>query len=253
MNTSYNLLLSWGGAIIDITALLLIFGITYLGAKQGFIKSLISTFGTILSLLFAVLLCGAVTRALENNHGTVTSVSNWLSGITSKLFGEKLMNTTLEEATSSSFDGSSVSQMLVNIVLSIKQKADVPKTVTLNQVICPTFAYYIVCAISLICIYFIFKMIFFVLADMTKLVQKVKYAGKLDRVLGATFGFLKSLFILDLILLLIGAIPLRFMQLISSAIDQSILVLFFRKINFINIIFDALLNNGVSKFINELF
>ena len=248
-----NLLFSWGGALIDIFALLLIYGITYLGAKQGFIKSLISTFGTIISLLFAVLLCGAVARALENNHGTITSVANWLEGFTTRIFGKELMNTTLLETSSSSFQGSPVSLLLVRIVLSIKEKSTIPSDVTLNQIICPTFAYYIVCILSLICIYFIFKMICFVVADMTKLVHKVKYAGNIDRILGATFGFVKSLVIIDFILLCVGAIPLRITQIVNATVEKSMLVSFFQDINLIRIIFEALFRNGATKFINGLF
>lgn len=248
-----NLLFSFGGALIDIFALLLIFGITYLGAKQGFIKSLISTFGTIISLLLAVLLCGPVSRALENNYGTITSVASWLEGLTTRIFGKELMNTTLVEASSSSFQGSPVSMLLVKIVLSIKEKSTIPTDVTLNQVICPTFAYYIVCIISLICIYFIFKMICFVIADMTKLVHKVKYAGNIDKVLGATFGFIKSLVIIDFILLCIGAIPLRITQIISSSVESSMIVSFLQDVNLIRIIFEALFRNGATKFINGLF
>lgn len=248
-----NLLFSWGGALIDVFALLLIFGITYLGAKQGFIKSLISMFGTIFSLLFAVLLCGAIARSLEKTHGTITSVSNWLNGIISRIFGSNLMNTTLEEASSDSFEGSPLSLLLVKIVLSIKQGSDVPATVTLSQVICPTFAYYIVCILSLTCAYFIFKMIFFIIADITKLAHKVKVVGNTDKVLGAVFGFVKSLVIIDLILLCVGAIPLRLTQVINHKVESSCLVSFLQDVNLIRIIFEALFRNGATNFIKSIF
>ena len=203
--------------------------------------------------MFAVLLCGTVTRSLERNYETVTSVANWLSGITTKVFGEKIMNTTLEQATSNSFEGSIVSMLLVKIVLSIKQSSSIPTNVTINQIISPILAYYIVCIISLISIYFIFKMIFYVIADMTKILHKFKLTGNFDKTLGATFGFIKALVLIDIILLCVGAIPIRLTQTITVNVEKSMLVSFLQDLNFIRIIFEAVFSNGATKFISGLF
>ena len=60
--------------IIDIVtvALLLIFAIV--GTVRGFAKTFISSFGTILSLIFAVLLCSLVATFLEQSFGLFSAI-----------------------------------------------------------------------------------------------------------------------------------------------------------------------------------
>ena len=77
-----NLLLTTtGGAIVDIVALILFVGFAINGAKKGFIKSLISTFGSIISLFVAILLCSSVANFLENQFGFATQIGSWLNAL----------------------------------------------------------------------------------------------------------------------------------------------------------------------------
>ena len=244
------LLFSWGGAIVDILALLLIIGITIYSARQGFVKSFLSTFGWILSLLFAVLLCGVVARFLDSKFGTIRSVTTWLEGISVKIFGNELMDTTLAEANENSLNGNFAS-WIIRLVLSAKQSSDISSSVTINQVICPTIAYYIVCVLSLIGLFILFKILFFIIADLSKL-RKRTIVGKINHIFGGLFGLIKGIVVLDFIIIIVNAIPLSFVQSIATHISSSILTNAFSKVNFISLIFDSLTKTGIINYLSSV-
>ena len=247
-----NLLLySWGGAIVDLVALAIIIITMIRGARQGFIKAFFSTFGWLISLILAVLLCGVAARFLENKFGWISSVSTWLSGITVKIFGNDLMNTSLAQATESGLSGK-LSDWIIRILLSAKESSDIPNTTTLNQIICPTIAYYIVCIISLIALFFLFKILFRIISHISRLNRK-SFFGRLNSFLGCIFGLVKGIIILDFIILIISAIPFSFAQNISLQIANSIFAKVFTKINVISILFNALFNGGAFKYVVSLF
>ncbi len=247
-----NLLLySWGGAIIDIVALSLIILITVSGAKQGFIKTFLSTFGWIISLLLSVLLCGVVARFVESKFGYITSVSKWLESLTVKFFGNELMNTTLAEASESGMNGN-LADWIVKLVLSAKNSSDISDTITINQIVCPTIAYYIVCVISLICLFVLFKIAFYIIADISKIKQRT-VVGKINSALGGLFGIIKAVVILDFIIIIINAVPLSFVQTIATEISNSIITSAFSKLNVITILFNSLMRSGILDYLISIF
>ena len=247
-----NLLLySFGSAMIDILALGIIFLITFLSVKQGFIKSLVSTLGTIFSLLFAVLLCSTVVSFVERKFAYVSSVSNWLGGFIDKIFGKEVMEQQVSLVSKQSLSNGGLSSFIAQLVLSVAAKAEISPAATVKEIICPVFAYYIVFAISFICLFILFKIIFFILGDLSKKLQKIKIIGPLNKTLGGIFGFIKSVFIIDVVLIIINAIPLGLTQSISLAFSNTILVSFLSKINFISILFETFSSSGVVSYITN--
>lgn len=247
-----NLLLySIGGAITDVFALLVVIMITIQGAKKGFIKSLLSTFGTIFSFLFAVLLCSTVTGFLETKFSTVSNVGNWVSGILQKLFGESLLNTKISEVTTEGLANNGLGSWLISAVLSINSNSEYIGR-TIGEIISPVFAYYIVCALSLLGLYILFKIIFFIIADLSQKIKKVKVVGPLNVFLGGVFGLIKSVIIVDLCVILLGALPFGFIQGLMQKIDGSFIIMLFDKVNVLGIIFNSLTGKGLSGFLSSL-
>ena len=142
----FLLLAMSGSAIVDIVALALILGFAIYGATKGFVNTLIKTFGTIIAVILAILLCGKVAVFLEGKIGIITFFSEKVSGITEKIFGAEVVNMTLAEVESAehllSFSGNKLSLFIINIILKIKGEG-VSESLTVNEVLAPTFAYYI--------------------------------------------------------------------------------------------------------------
>ena len=245
-----NLLLySISGAITDALALLVVIMITIQGAKKGFVKSLLSTFGTVLSFLFAVLLCSTVTGFLEGKFSCVTNVSKWVNGILGKVFGETLLNTKITEVSQEGLASNGLGSWLISAVLSINAESEyIGKTI--GEIISPVFAYYIVCALSLLGLFVLFKIIFFIIGDISSLLNGVKVVGPANTLLGGVFGFIKSVIIVDLLVILLGALPFGFIQGLMQKIDGSYIVAFFDKFNVLGLIFNSLSGKGLINFLS---
>ena len=117
------LLLANYGAIVNGVALTFIALFMVYGYVKGFAKSFVSVFGTILSLLFAVVLCTACANFLQEQYNLVGKISEKLATPMFNLFGEETMSLTLSEITDGSFKGVGVSKLIVSVVLSFAEKA----------------------------------------------------------------------------------------------------------------------------------
>jgi uncharacterized membrane protein required for colicin V production len=238
--------------IIDIVVFALIVLITIRGFIRGFIKSFLSTFGTILSLLFAVLLASSTTNFLENNFGLVTAISGGLSDVLTKVFGDSIMNTTLAQATEGALNEAGLAGWIVQIILSVQADGSIPTDVTLNQIICPVFGYYVSLAISAIILFILFKIIFFIVGEIVSKNKKLPLLRGVDKVLGLVFGLFQGVIIIEFILLIMGAIPLAFFQNVIANIDQAPLTNFIHTINLFSIIINKISLPNVSEFITSI-
>ena len=143
-----NLLAANMPVIVDVVAIAFVALFAIRGISKGFAKLFVSVFGTILSLLFAVLLCTSVANFLQSQFSLVTTVSKSISGILEKVFGGPIMNTTLEQATTEKLAELGLGDWLSSIILSFASDSSIPTDTTLNEIICPTFAYYVVIVIA---------------------------------------------------------------------------------------------------------
>ena len=237
-----NLLMySTAGAIMDIIALIVLVFCVIQGAKKGFIKSLVSTFGSLFSLIFALLLCSTVANFFENKFGWITSISGGIQGTLTKIFGQELMDVEIglatEDVLSEQFN---VSLFLIKTILSVKDSSNIPADTTLNEIICPIFAYYIVCIISVVILFIVFKIIFFLLGEIVKKLHKNKIIGATDTGLGILFGAIKSIVIINFALMVLSIIPIGFIQDLASSIENSVLTKIINKIDVFSLILKAI-------------
>ncbi len=241
---------SIGSIAVDGVAILIIVGCVLLGAKKGFVRSILSALGGLLSLFFAVLLCSSVARFLQGKYGTVTSVSKWLSGVLSNIFGETLMNTPLSTATEDSLLNAGLGGALLKLVLSLKGNVDITEGITLGNIIAPVFSYYIVAIISAIGLYIIFRMIFFVIGEIVKKLHSFKTVGKTDKTLGALIGAVRGIISIEILLMLFSAIPLGLFQDIMALVQSTFIVRLIDAINIFNLILHAIMRVNVSDIIS---
>lgn len=240
-------------AILDGIAIFIIIIFVIIGIKQGFVKTFFSTFGGFLALLIAILLCSPTTSFLESKFGAVGTVSKGLSGVLTNIFGDGLMNTTLSSATESGMAQSGLAGWILNYVLSLKGASTIPTDTTLNQIICPVFGFYVVMICCAIVLYIIFRIIFFLVSELVAKLHSFRVVGSVDKILGALFGILRAILMIDLIILIITAIPLGFFQSIVTQFDQTFLVKIIRDTNLYNIIIQSLLNNNIIEVIKGAF
>lgn len=243
------LLYSTSGAILEVLALLIFVVSIIIGAKKGFIKSLISTFGTLLSLIFAVLLCSSVAKVLENKFLLVTKISSKLTGVLSGIFGEELMTTPLSLATEDVLSEQfNLSLFLIRIIMSLKN-TDISPDTTLSSIICPVFGFYIVCIISILLLFIIFKIIFFLIGEIVKKLHSNKVIGATDITLGIVFGAIKGIISINFALMILNFIPLGFIQNFVGGINTTIFAKFINKIDVVSLLLKGMANVNVTDII----
>ncbi len=235
-----NLLVSSAGTIVDIALIVIILIFAIVGCVKGFVKSFLATFGWLFALIFAVLLCSAVTNFLENKFGLVSSISGGVGNFLTGIFGDKIMNTTLREATEEVLNGSSLSGWLISIVLDVKELEGVPMDVTVNQIISPVFGYYATCVISIVGLFILFRIVFFIIGELMKFLHKIKLIGFVDRLLGFLFGVIRGFIFVQIIMIIIRFIPMGFLQQIVTYLDASGFATFIQKINLFSVMLSAL-------------
>ena len=157
--------------IIDIVtvALLLIFAIV--GTVRGFAKTFISSFGTILSLIFAVLLCSLVATFLEQSFGLISAISGKANEILATQISDKVLNAPIESVTLEVMTKENVPSWIISIVMIVKANSAIPNGTSISGVICPAIGYYVSCALAVLVLFIIFQIIFFIVG---KIIEKSK-------------------------------------------------------------------------------
>ena len=242
-----------GSSSISLITNLIIIGILvsmgFLGAKRGFVKSFFAIFGSILSVLFAVLLCTTVADFLESKYSLVTSLSNSVSGVLSGIFGGELMNTPLESTSETALSKANLASWIIKIILSVKLDGAIPPETTISQIISPVFGYYIACIISVIGLFILFKIAFFIVGEIVKDMHKIKIVGMLDVTLGAVLGIVEAIVFLQVLFMIIKVIPLGFFQTLTIYIESSAVANFIDQINLFSIIVKSITENNLIEVI----
>ncbi len=247
-----NLLAANMPLIIDVVGIVFILAFTLYGFIKGFGNMFIKTFGTILSLLFAALLCAPVAELLENLFSLVTTVADKLGGVLTKTFGDAVMNTTLQEAADGKLAELGVSGFLAGIINSIIEGAGLPMDTTLNQIICPTFAYYIVMILSAIVLFIIFKILFKIVGKIIKKLHAVAVIAVVDKSLGLLLGLITGIVYLELAIIVMGIVPVEAIQNIYASISSTAIVSIIHDIGIFQLIIKAISSVNVVDFVKDV-
>ena len=218
--------------LVDVVALIIIVLCVIFGIKDGFAKTFISTFSTILSLVFAFLLCSKTAEFLQYKFQWVTKIGEQLKNPLSNVFGADVLNTPVSEVNNTL----SISAFLAGIIANALSNGAVPPETTVGEVICPIFGYYIVVLISIIIMFALFKLLFFVIGQIINKATKIKIIKWIDKTLGAFLGIIRAIVIIDLLIIVIRIIPVAFFQNLIILIEQSTLTSFLNTINVFGLI-----------------
>lgn len=210
-----------GSVIVNLIIIVFIFGFSIRGLVKGFAKTFISLFGTIISLVLAMLVCPSVTNFLENQYNFVTDISLSVEGFLNKLLGAEMMNMTLESASDGALGSTGLGGIITYVVLLFKNDVDIPPDIPLKQILCPTFAYYISMIISVAVLFVLFKICLFIIGEIIKKLYVFSPIKHFDRILGLLLGFIASVIYLEVVILLLNAIPLGFVQRLNAIIQTS--------------------------------
>ena len=238
--------------IIDSVAVIFVLIFIIVGLCQGFVKMFFSTFGTILGLILALILCPFVAQFMENEFSLVTNIANGLGGTLTGVFGHAVMNTTIEEAIASNFSSVQMGGLVASIVMDVATGSDIPVDVTLSQIICPTFAYYVVIALAVLVLFIILKILFFLIGELVKKLHVITAVAVVDRILGVVMGLLSGLYYLELVMFIIGIIPIGFIQEISYGITQTYFASFVHNIGIFNLILTVIAETHIVDFVAGL-
>lgn len=247
-----NLLLNSNvSAIVDVVALVLIIAFALWGCIRGFVKTFFSAFGTILSLLIAILLAPSVANFLQDKFQFVDTVSNGINNVLTDHFGTNIMNLTLEQATKEHLANAGIAGFIVDIILSARAESSIPNNTKLSQIVCPAFAYYIVQIICIIGLFIIFKLIFRLVGDIAVKMHEKKKFARVDKTLGFALGVIHGIIILEFLIIGIKIIPIGFLQDIYAAIQTSIIAGTIEKISLFNLLIGAVTRSDVIGFITK--
>ena len=226
--------------IIDIVAICLILIFAVIGIIRGFSKTFLSTFGSIIALICAALLCSATTATLEKSFGAVTFFTDKSAGAIAGIFGEDVLNATVGQVNSGAVPN--VPAWLTNIIKNLLNTETIDASMTLKNVIAPIFGYYITLIISFLVLYILFRIVLFLIGRFLNKITKIRIIGRIDRILGFFLGTIKGMIVVQLIIVVINVIPLEFLQNLSLEVGKSQVCAFLNKINLINIIVEAFTN-----------
>ena len=237
---------------VDIVAIVFVLIFAISGLIKGFTKLFFKAVGTIVSLLLAFLLCASVADFLESQFSLVTSLGGKLEGILSKAFGAELMNTTLEQAINNGIGDLPIGELLMPIIKSFAEDSSIPTTVTLNQIICPTFAYYLVMILSAIVLFIIFKIVFWIIYKVVSSLQKIGAVALADKLLGLALGFICGAVYLELAIMVMGVLPFGFIQDICAVFAETTFVALVQKIGLFGIILNFISSNDIIGFVKGI-
>ncbi len=237
---------------VDAVALVFVLVFAIIGCVNGFTKLFFKVFGTIISILLAVLLCATVTEFLESQFALVTIVSENLSGVLKNVFGEELMNTTLAQATEKGLGDLGLGGLLLPIVQNFANDASIPLDVTLSEIICPTFSYYLVMIVVVILLFVIFKLLMLLLVALINKIFALSLLKHIDRLLGLLVGLISGLIYLELIIMLLGILPIDIIQEIYALIPDTIFTSFVQNASLFKLILNSISLPDITKFVKNI-
>lgn len=240
------------GLITDVVIIVLLFVFAIIGYSKGFVKSFISTFGSFLSIIIAVLLCSTVANFLESKFSLITTISNSVSGVLSTIFGEEVVNLTLNDANNVTLGETNLTAWIIKIIVDLKGTGELPLDIPLGQIISPIFGYYIACIVSVVGLFILLKIVFFIIGEIVKKLYKVKLVGIVDRLLGFVFGLLQGIITIQLIMMVVRIIPISFLQQVVEYLEQSAIARLIESVNVFSYILSALSEINITEIIQKI-
>ena len=247
----FNLLTANLSVIVDVVVIVLILLFGIIGFVRGFVKTFFKIFGTVLALLLASALASKVTLFAENKFGLVTTVGGWMEGVLNRIFGYEVMNTTLAQAGREYLSNNGVGNWLIEIIMESQADGSIPLNTTLNQIIVPSFAYYVAMVLMEIVLFILFKIIFFLVGEIFQGLHDIKLIGIPDKLLGLALGLLLGFVIVELVITIIGILPIEALKEIHVVATGEGVSGFIHRINIFGIILNSIATGDIVGVIKQ--
>lgn len=209
-------------AVPDIVLTVAVLFFLVIGFARGFTRSLITFFGTLVSLILAIVLCSAFSRFLSDKFHLLEKFSDLFRGWLPKL-GSAFTEDIGGQDLASSLGKVSLPAFLVKAVLSLSVAEDVPAETTLTDLLSPVLGNYLLLVLSFLVLFILFRLFFLLLSAFLKNIKKIPVLGAIDSILGMVLGFLQSLVFAFSVFAVISFLPAGWMEKPRTAIENSTL------------------------------
>lgn len=216
--------------IIDLAAVLIILAAVIIGAKRGFIKSVLVTFRLVASVVLAVLL-KPLFFALYDKLGLLAKIKGSLyksaekicSGMTATVSGKEVL-------------------AKMGLPEAVAEKATLKIDLTgeaseICEKISTSVAKFCVSAIAILTGFIICLLIFCFVIKMADVIKKIPVLGGIDRFGGAVVGILVAYVIIHLSALLVYTLAsVGCLTGFAKALDGTVIVRFIYKLNLVSLV-----------------
>ena len=201
-----NLLVS-AGLITDgiVAAIVLIF--VLVGVKKGFIKSVLSFFGTIVALIVAFIFCKQFAGILDDKFSLLSKLAGIVENTldNNSKFAIELSAGAIQE----SLEAANIPGFMVSLIMQLPVVINntYPAGTTVATLVAPVIANYILLLISFLGLFIIFKIVLIILKLFADSIKKVKIIDVVDKLLGLVVGVIEATIVIYISLTVISFFP----------------------------------------------
>jgi uncharacterized membrane protein required for colicin V production len=214
-----NLLVS-SGTITDgiIIAILLIF--VLVGVKKGFIKSVLSFFGSLVALIVAFIFCKQFAGILDNKFDLLAKIAKYVE--TALMKNSKFAIELSAGAIQESLEAANVPGFMISVIMQLPVVINntYPAGTTVATLVSPVISNYILIIISFIGLFIIFKIVLLILKIFADSIKKIKIIDIVDKLLGLAVGVVEAAVVVYVALTVISLFP-SFMSKPMEGINSS--------------------------------
>jgi len=201
-----NLLVS-SGLIADgiVVAIFLIF--IMVGVSKGFIKSILSFFGSLVALIVAFIFCKQFAGILDDKFDLLAKLSKVVENIldNNSKFAIELSAGAIQE----SLEAANVPGFMVSLIMELPVVVNntYPEGTTVASLVSPVIANYLLILISFLALFIIFKIVLLVLKLFADSIKKIKIIDIVDKLLGMVVGVVEGAIVVYIGLTVISFFP----------------------------------------------
>lgn len=192
----------------------------FIGAIRGFLRSLLSFFGTLGSFVCAWLLAAPFSRLIGNTFGLNAKFSSLFSGLLPKLssvFSKDVGGLSADAVV----NHVKLPGFIEKILVKVAPEGVLPEGTTVANLTAPIFGGFLCTVISFFILFILFKVGIFILSHFFKKVDKIKGLGGINKLLGGIFGLARGLLFSFTILAVISFLSAKWMKKPVNAIQNS--------------------------------
>ena len=203
--------------VILLCVLLLFF---FIGVIRGFLRSLLSFFGTFGAIVVAGLLAAPFSRLLGNTFGLTAKFSSMFVGFLPKV--SSVFSVDVSGLTANAIvDSVKLPGFIENVLVKVAPSGTMPEGTTVAELTAPIFGGYLCTIISFIILFILCKVAILILSHFFKKIDRVKGLSGINKLLGGVFGLARGLLFSFTVLAVISFLPAKWMSKPVNAIQNS--------------------------------